>query len=70
MGISVASSRVGYVSWEGPAWAFAGNYQLCWCGADATTTGCKSPKISSGNCNVNMVRLTEATSAMHTRERE
>lgn len=44
LGISVASSVVGYVSWEGPVWAFAGNYQLCWCGADATTTGCKSPK--------------------------
>ena len=43
MGISVASSIVGYVSWEGPVWAFAGSYQLCWCGADATTTGCKTP---------------------------
>lgn len=24
-------------------WAFAGTYLLCWCGADATTVGCKSP---------------------------
>ncbi|CAJ1452803.1 unnamed protein product, partial [Effrenium voratum] len=43
MGLSVASSKVGYVSWEGPVWAFAGTYLLCWCGADATTVGCKSP---------------------------
>ncbi|CAK9025410.1 Ultraviolet-B receptor UVR8 [Durusdinium trenchii] len=43
MGISVPSSIVGHVTWGGPVWAFAGSYLLCWCGADATTTGCQSP---------------------------
>jgi len=42
-GVSVSDARVGYFSWGGPTWAQAGNYMLCWCGADATTEGCKEP---------------------------
>lgn len=41
-GISVPHATPGYFSWEGPTWAFAGTYRLCWCGADATIDGCDS----------------------------
>eukprot|EP00931_Biecheleriopsis_adriatica_P114653 TRINITY_DN90573_c0_g1_i1.p1 TRINITY_DN90573_c0_g1~~TRINITY_DN90573_c0_g1_i1.p1 ORF type:complete len:1913 (-),score=285.46 TRINITY_DN90573_c0_g1_i1:313-5601(-) len=39
-GMTVHYPIPGYFSWGGPTWAFAGTYVLCWCGADATTTGC------------------------------
>jgi len=31
-GYSVPDSRAGYYQWGGPTWAYAGEYQLCWCG--------------------------------------
>lgn len=62
MGISPATSIVGYATWNGPVWAFAGNYQLCWCGADATTTGCKSPSATRQQV-VEVVPLVEAWGA-------
>eukprot|EP00931_Biecheleriopsis_adriatica_P035738 TRINITY_DN20592_c0_g1_i2.p1 TRINITY_DN20592_c0_g1~~TRINITY_DN20592_c0_g1_i2.p1 ORF type:complete len:1891 (-),score=352.02 TRINITY_DN20592_c0_g1_i2:78-5615(-) len=43
MGMTLPNAIPGYYSWGGPTWAFAGTYVLCWCGADATTDGCKSP---------------------------
>lgn len=43
MGCLFLRSSLGYVDWDGPAWALAGNYQLCWCGADATLSSCRSP---------------------------
>lgn len=30
-GISEPSARRGYYRWNGPLWAFAGEYQMCWC---------------------------------------
>lgn len=42
-GVSVPHATPGYFSWEGPTWAFAGTYRICWCGNDATLKGCQSP---------------------------
>ena len=43
-GVTVPHATPGYFSWEGPTWAFAGTYQICWCGNDATVTGCQKPQ--------------------------
>mmetsp|Transcript_56124 Transcript_56124/g.99929 ORF Transcript_56124/g.99929 Transcript_56124/m.99929 type:complete len:1827 (-) Transcript_56124:189-5669(-) len=42
-GMTAPHPTPGFFSWGGPSWAYAGTYILCWCGADATTEGCKSP---------------------------
>lgn len=42
-GVTAPHATPGYYSWEGPTWAFAGQYRMCWCGADATVEGCQSP---------------------------
>lgn len=42
-GVSVPHATPGYFSWDGPTWAFAGTYRICWCGNDATLKGCQSP---------------------------
>jgi len=67
-GISEPNARPGYHIWGGPTWAFAGEYQLCWCKDTRSDAGCTMPehfKVTVGFLLVTGPQVLPLTAQVH-----